>query len=122
MRSRVRPSAHHTFLFAIIGPRGVVNNASTESMHTPLQDSLYGIDNRNGKPFTQLIAERTENVYDVSAHCSRIRRLDGGTARRPVSLRNKKLSYRRGTARCVVSVEILPTVTQESRNYLYDKS
>ena len=25
---------------------------------------------------------------------------------------NKKLSYRRGTARCVVSVEILPTATQ----------
>ena len=34
---------------------------------------------------------------------------------------NKKLSYRRGTARCVVSVEILPTVTQQCRNYLYDK-
>ena len=35
---------------------------------------------------------------------------------------NKKLSYRRGTARCVVSVEILPVVTQQCRNYLYDKS
>ena len=35
---------------------------------------------------------------------------------------NKKLSYRRGTARCVVSVEILPTATQQYRNYLYDKS
>jgi len=35
---------------------------------------------------------------------------------------NKKLSYRRGTARCVVSVEILPTATQQCRNYLYDKS
>ena len=34
----------------------------------------------------------------------------------------KKLSYRRGTARCVVSVEILPTATQQCRNYLYDKS
>jgi len=28
---------------------------------------------------------------------------------------NKKLSYRRGTARCVVSVEILPTATQVDR-------
>jgi len=32
---------------------------------------------------------------------------------------NKKLSYRRGTARCVVSVEILPVATQPCRNYLY---
>ena len=35
---------------------------------------------------------------------------------------NKKLSYRRGTARCVVSIEILPVATQQYRNYLYDKS
>ena len=43
---------------------------------------------------------------------------------------NKKLSYRRGTARCVVSVKILPIATQQctdlsnslARNYLYDKS
>ena len=35
---------------------------------------------------------------------------------------NKKLSYRRGNARCVVSIEILPTATQQCRNYLYDKS
>ena len=34
----------------------------------------------------------------------------------------KKLSYCRGTARCVVSIEILPTATQQCRNYLYDKS
>ena len=33
-----------------------------------------------------------------------------------------KLSYRRGTAQCVVSIEILPTATQQCRNYLYDKS
>ena len=35
---------------------------------------------------------------------------------------DKKLRYRRGTARCVVSVEILPSVTQQYRNNLYDKS
>ena len=35
---------------------------------------------------------------------------------------HKKLSYRRGTARCVVSIEILPIDTQKCRNYLYDKS
>ena len=34
----------------------------------------------------------------------------------------KKLSYRRGTARCVVSIEILPIATQQCKNYLYDKS
>jgi len=28
----------------------------------------------------------------------------------------------RGTARCVVSIEILPVATQHCRNYLYDKS
>jgi len=31
----------------------------------------------------------------------------------------KKLSNHRGTARCVVSVEILPIATQQCRNYLY---
>jgi len=40
----------------------------------------------------------------------------------PPSCRYKKLSYRRGTARCVVSIEILPIATQQRRNYLYDKS
>jgi len=35
---------------------------------------------------------------------------------------NKKLSYRRGIARCVESVEILPIATQQCRNYLYYKS
>ena len=39
-----------------------------------------------------------------------------------VAASNKKLSYRRGTARCVVSIEILPIATQQCRNYLYDKS
>jgi len=39
-----------------------------------------------------------------------------------ILLHYKKLSYRRGTARCVVSVEILPIATRQCRNYLYDKS
>jgi len=38
------------------------------------------------------------------------------------SIRYKKLSYRRVTARCVLSVVILPIATQQCRNYLYDKS
>jgi len=39
-----------------------------------------------------------------------------------LSSSNKKLSYRRGTARCVVLIEILPIATKQCRNYLYDKS
>ena len=35
---------------------------------------------------------------------------------------HKKLRYRRVTARCVLSVVILPITTQQCRNYLYDKS
>jgi len=35
---------------------------------------------------------------------------------------HEKLSYRRGTARCVVSVEIVSVAVQQCRNYLYDKS
>ena len=35
---------------------------------------------------------------------------------------DKKLSYRRVTARCVLSVVIFPVATQQCRNYLYDKS
>ena len=34
----------------------------------------------------------------------------------------KKLSYRRVTTQCVLSVVILPIATQQCRNYLYDKS
>jgi len=37
-------------------------------------------------------------------------------------MHDKKLSYRRGTARCVVSVEILPIATQQCRKYLRDKT
>ena len=40
----------------------------------------------------------------------------------PHSMQNKKLSYRRVTARCVLSVVILPITKQQCRNYLYDKS
>jgi len=49
--------------------------------------------------------------------------LNGCTLRLLRCASSKKLSYRRGTARCVVSVEILPiAITQQCRNYLYDKS
>ena len=48
--------------------------------------------------------------------------LSGTTRVGPYQKGNKKFSYRRGTARYVVSIEILPIATQQCRNYLYDKS
>ena len=36
--------------------------------------------------------------------------------------KNKKLSYRRGTARYIMPIEILPIAKQQCRNYLYDQS
>ena len=41
--------------------------------------------------------------------------------RPPLTSQHKKLSYRRGTARCAASVEILPVATQQCTNYLYDE-
>jgi len=55
----------------------------------------------------------------VSSGCS-TRRREKGQYVSPIY--NKKLSCRRGTARCVVSIEILLITTQQCRNYLYDKS
>jgi len=42
-------------------------------------------------------------------------------SRQPLTF-NKKLSYRRVTARCALSVVILPIAMQQCRNYVYDKS
>ena len=38
-----------------------------------------------------------------------------------LTINHKKLRYRWGTARCVMSIKILPIATQQCRNYLYDK-
>jgi len=46
--------------------------------------------------------------------------LSGTTRMRRYQKRYK--THRRGTARCVESIEILPIATQQCRNYLYDKS
>ena len=43
------------------------------------------------------------------------------TCRPTTPVKDKKLRYRWGTARCTVSVEMLSTATQQCRNYLYDK-
>ena len=63
----------------------------------------------------------TQTHTRTHAH-TRLTALFPGLPSGPVPERYKKLSYRRGTARCVVSVEILPVATQQCRNYLYDKS
>ena len=62
-------------------------------------------------------------------HCAEPRRLTYfsskiGARVSAVAFLNKKLSYRRVTARFVLSVVglILPITTQLCRNYLYDKS
>ena len=60
----------------------------------------------------QLATSLTKFTYKLATHLSTS----------DVAVLYKKLSYRRSTARCVVSVEILPTATQQCRNYLYDKS
>ena len=57
--------------------------------------------------------------------CSDVRPIEAEwrTLRRwNLSGENKKLSYRRVTARCVLSVAILPITTLQCRNYSYDKS
>jgi len=60
-----------------------------------------------GWPSTSSCCYTVVTLFDLTQHPTRV---------------NKKLSYRRVTARCVVSVEILPNSTQQCRNYLYDKS
>jgi len=58
-------------------------------------------------------------LWNTNTHThTRLTALFPGYPGRPVPERYKKLSYRRGTARCVVSVKILPTATQRCRNYL----
>ena len=56
--------------------------------------------------------------------CRQSRQWVTGSEPWPTDSHNKKLSYRRVTARCVLSVVILPIATQQCRNYLglYDKS
>jgi len=57
----------------------------------------------------------SQNSHPVRWHCT-------AESERRVAEINKKLSYRWVTARCVLSVVILPIATQQCRNYLYDKS
>jgi len=55
-------------------------------------------------------------VYLVRRGAVRRAELVYVTAGIDFNMSNKKLSYRRGTARCVVSVELLPIATQQCRN------
>ena len=58
-------------------------------------------------------ASLTDNAYQLSVRTHRV-----CNSRKPPGI-YKTLSYRRVTARCVMSVEILPVATQQCRNYLY---
>ena len=60
-----------------------------------------------------IIFTRVHESHHILAH---------GPEEQKCNRKTKKLSYRRGTARCVVSIEILPIATQQCRNYLNDKS
>ena len=61
----------------------------------------------------------SNTFYGTQTHThTRLTALFPGYPGRPVPERYKKLSYRRGTARCVVPVKILPIATQRCRNYL----
>ena len=80
---------------------------------------------RNGSRahVTFLLFSGTHHCIGTYTHTpTRLTVLYQGLPGEPVPERYKKLSYHRGTARCVVSIEILPSATQQSRNYLYDKS
>ena len=66
-----------------------------------------------------------EGPRDASCQLKSCRTLMAMIGESVVSLHHKvhkKLSYRRGTVRCVVSIEILPIAPQQCRNYLYDNS
>ena len=66
---------------------------------------------------------KQRKIVTETETCSSIRKLElSNTMRYTLVLTYKKLSYRRWTARCVVSVKILPIATLQCRNYLYDKS
>ena len=54
---------------------------------------------------------RPRSLAVVNLHCTRAVVLSKAVSK------DKKLSYRRGTARCVVSIEILSIATQQCRNY-----
>jgi len=67
--------------------------------------------------------ERSPTVCSVSTrHRSPCTNVAVNPPHRILTRENKKLSYRRVTARCVWSVVILPVATQQCRYYLYDKS
>jgi len=72
-----------------------------------------------------VVEKKTKRNHSSSPSCRRRKKLlqvDVKTAASSLTRKcNKKRSYRRVTARCVLSVAILPITTQQCRNYLYDK-
>ena len=86
---------------------------------------MYGRDADAREQWTRRVSGSTCSGQFRSVHfswCAVNKPLDEFERGMSDAWNNKKLSYRRGTARCVVSVEILPIATQQCINYLYDKS
>ena len=69
-------------------------------------------------------AMQQHSKCEVEVSVSFLRNLPEKNLKKYIGLQSCKLwqQCRRGTARCVVSVEILPIATQQCRNYLYNKS
>ena len=85
----------------------------------------YAVNSQNTLNSAVVVCRYEYILSACTAHCVLRRRtphIYGHTATATTMTNNKKLSYRRGTARCVVSIEILPIATQQCRNYLDDKS
>ena len=104
--------------------RGEVNGVARPRIFSPktAPGSLYA-----GGSFLTEGENFTRSETSLLSHSTRIiqqrcRQLLSYTEVVIHALTDKKLSCRRGTARCVVSIEILPIATQQCRNYLYDKS
>ena len=84
------------------------------------QVSLMGLSTETTPPAVQM---RSNCQHVLSSSRTRLSvQTDNSTDDLHLVMDNKKLSYRRETARWVVSVEILLVATQQCRNYLYNKS
>ena len=117
---------------------GLCRASATLSPHQSINQST----NQSANPSTRgrivPVKSSTSNIPSVRAVRARLlmplhshnRRAIGQQWRSPHTRqqrrhppqKNKKLSCRRVTARCFLSVVILPITTQQCRNYLYDKS
>jgi len=105
--TKIQEISHTTGVFAVVVGIGYIEcKQSKYAVKTETESCFW-------RPFwTRRVLVITAHFVSRSSNC----------ALKCLGLVYKKLSYSRGTARCVVSIEILPIATQRCRNYLYDKS